>query len=428
MPPWLGATACAGTRFRRFPPMTMTTVRRWLAGVVLAVLAVLVVWLVAAVVVYPQEYVRRVLLWRESDVGDYLNNFPARPLTASSQPRPFDENLDPDLVAVVVDAFDTEIDASDGSGDDRLDGFLADTDSQALLVIHDDRLVFERYGDGMERESLLTSFSVAKSFVSTLVGIAVEQGHIDSIDDPIVDYLPELAERDPRFSQITIRHLLTMSSGLDYRAFRWWLFNGDDPLTTYHPNQRELCLNHPDIVIEPDREFVYNKCHPQLLGVILERATGRTVTDFTQRELWNPLGMEYGGSWSLDSESSGFEKMEAGLNARAVDFAKLGRLFLDDGEVGDRELVSSDWVAAASGTDPSSRAPEFDPDRHYGFMWWAWSRTDDAVDYAAWGDRGQFIFVSPVNDVIIVRNGRNYGLAAARWFEGFTEIADRLGR
>jgi CubicO group peptidase (beta-lactamase class C family) len=405
-----------------------TTLRRWSVRIGLALLAVLLVWPAAAVIVYPGEYVRRVLLWRESDVGDYLHNFPARPLTASPQPRPFDDNPDPGLVAMVVETFETEIGTADGFADEQLDGFLADTDTQALLVIHNDRLVLERYGPGIERASLLTSFSVAKSFVSTLVGIAVEQGHITSIGDPVTDYLPELTDRDSRFSRITVRDLLTMSSGLDYQAFRWWFFNGDDPLTTYHPDQRELCLSHPDIVTEPDRRFLYNKCHPQLLGMILERTTGRSVTEFTQRELWDPLGMEYDGSWSLDSEDSGFEKMEAGLNARAVDFAKLGRLFLDDGQVDGRRLVSADWVTMASGTDPAGRAPEFDQTQHYGFMWWAWTRDDGAVDYAAWGDRGQFVFVSPSNDVVIVRHGRNYGLDAARWFEGFTDIADRLGR
>ncbi len=407
--------------------MPTTTARRWAVRVALAALAVVAMWLTAAVIVYPGEYVRRVVLWRESDVDDYLNNFRARPLTASPQPRPFEEDLDPDVVAVVTEAFGVDDPAADGSGADALDRLLSDTETQALLVIDDDRLVLERYGAGIERASLLTSFSVAKSFVSTLVGIAVEQGHIASIDDPVTDYLPELTERDSRFSRITIRDLLTMSSGLDYQAFRWWFFNGDDPLTTYHPDQRELCLSHPDIVTEPDRTFLYNKCHPQLLGMILERTTGRSVTELTQRELWDPLGMEYDGSWSLDSEDSGFEKMEAGLNARAVDFAKLGRLFLDDGQVDGRRLVPADWVAVASATDPSGRAPEFAETRHYGFMWWAWTRDDGAVDYAAWGDRGQFVFISPSNDVVIVRHGRNYGLDAARWFEGFTEIADRLG-
>ena len=181
---------------------------------------------------------------------------------------------------------------------------------------------------------MVTSFSVAKSFVSTLVGIAIEEGAIHSLDDPITDYLPELLERDRRFEQITIRHLLLMSSGLEYDESGSFMFNGDDPLTTYHPDQRHLALTNTRIGGPPGRSFSYNKYHPQLLGLILERATGMSVTAYTQSRLWDPLGMEFDGAWTLDSDASGFEKMEAGLNARAVDFAKLGRLFLHEGDVG----------------------------------------------------------------------------------------------
>ena len=214
---------------------------------------------------------------------------------------------------------------------DDLDAFLTDTQTQALLVIKDDQVVLERYVNGWQRDSMVTSFSVAKSFVSTLVGIAIEEGAIHSLDDPITDYLPELLERDRRFEQITIRHLLLMSSGLEYDESGSFMFNGDDPLTTYHPDQRHLALTNTRIGGPPGRSFSYNKYHPQLLGMILERATGMSVTAYTQSRLWDPLGMEFDGAWTLDSEASGFEKMEAGLNARAVDFAKLGRLFLHEG-------------------------------------------------------------------------------------------------
>lgn len=128
---------------------------------------------------------------------------------------------------------------------------------------------------------------------------------------------------------MTIRHLLTMTSGLGYQAFRWGLFNGDDPLTTYYPDQRRLSLSTPEFVDTPGERFRYNKYHPQLLGMIIERTTAMSVTEWTQTRLWTPLGMAFDGAWYLDSTDSGFEKMEAGLNARAIDFAKLGHLFLE---------------------------------------------------------------------------------------------------
>jgi CubicO group peptidase (beta-lactamase class C family) len=161
-----------------------------------------------------------------------------------------------------------------------------------------------------------------------LIGIAIQEGHIKGVDDPITMYLPEMAERDPRFNEITIRHLLLMASGLEYVKFRPLLFNSDDILTSYYPDQRKISLENTHIIDPPGQYFLYNKYHPQLLGMILERATGMSVTNYLQTRIWDPLGMEFGGSWSTDSEAFDFEKMETGVNARAIDFAKFGVLFL----------------------------------------------------------------------------------------------------
>ena len=376
-------------------------------------------WIGAAFLVYPNDYVVRVLAWRESDVDDYLHHFPHSPLTASSEPfvLPSAERSERNRAQeVLAAAFDT----------DDLDRFLDDSRTQSFIAIKDDRIVYEHYGNGWERDSLLTSFSVAKSFVSTLVGIAIDEGHIGGLDDAITDYLPELPERDERFERVTIRDLLTMSSGLEYEANRWWLFNGDDPLTTYHTDQRDLALANTHVEGAPDEVFSYNKYHPQLLGLVLERTTGMSVTEYTQTRLWEPLGMEFDGSWSLDSTGSGFEKLEAGLNARAVDYAKLGLLFLHEGDWNGTSVLPAEWVALASGTDPDGRAPDFEDGRHYGFMWWGWDRPDEEPDYAAWGDHGQFVFVSPANDVVIVRNGFEGGADETAWIDGFAEAAAGL--
>ena len=374
-------------------------------------------WLLAASVVYTPEYVGRVLTWQESDVSDYLVNFPRRPLAASSDPRPFSVALDEDRVEGVL-ASALEV--------DDLDAFLAETETQSLIVVVDDNVVFERYANGWERDSMVTSFSVAKSFVSTLVGIAIEEGAIGSLDDPITAYLPELADRDPRFGQITIRHLLLMSSGMDYEESGWFLFNGDDPLTTYHPDQRALALTNTRIIRPPGEAFLYNKYHPQLLGMILERTTGMSVTAWTQSRLWDPLGMEFDGAWTLDSEAAGFEKMEAGLNARAIDFAKLGRLFLHEGEWDGTRIVSQEWVATATGVDPADRAPGGYAGRTYGLMWWGVERPSGPPDFYAAGDHGQYVYVSPRDRVVIVRTGVEYGVSSSRWVDGFTRASDGL--
>ena len=269
-------------------------------------------------------------------------------------------------------------------------------------MIKDDRIIFDDYRMGAKQETLLTSFSVAKAFVAILVGIAIDEGAITGPEAPITDYLPELLERDPRFESITIRNLLTMSSGLDFQAFRWALFNGDDPLTSYFPNQRHIALTNLRYARPPGEIFSYNKYHPQLLGLILERATGVSVTEFTQTRLWDPLGMEYGGSWSLDSQSSKFEKMEAGLNARAIDFAKFGRLFLNNGRAGEKEVVSGSWITQSTALrEDHHRADYFTSDwgkvvysggrSFYGFFVYGRQRDEAPPDIFAESDRGQYL-------------------------------------
>ena len=206
----------------------------------------------------------------------------------------------------------------------------------------------ERYFGGATRESLQTSFSAAKSFVSTLVGIAIDEGLIGSVDAPVTEYLPELAARDPGFRQITLRHLLTMSSGIRYQGGRLPVALGDDTYTYYGADLRDVALNRTRIDEPPGISWQYNNYHPLLLGLVLERTTGTSVSDFMARRLWQPLGAEADATWNLDSERSGFEKMESGLNARAVDYARFGLLFLHDGEWNGRRIVSKDWVRAAT--------------------------------------------------------------------------------
>ena len=391
------------------------------------VAGLLVVWVAAGAIVYSPEYVYRMLKSRESSVEDYLSGFPLSPLTAPAEPFVFSETETPGVRSMVESAFD----ASD------LAGFLDETDSQALIVIKDDTILYEGYASGFERASMATSFSVAKSVDSALVGIAVDEGFIGSVEDSITAYLPELLERDPDFGNITIEDLLLMASGLDYQEFRWWLFNGDDPLTTYYPDQREIALDNVNIVDPPGQYFLYNKYHPQLLGMILERTTGMSVTEYTQTRLWDRIGMEYDGAWALDSERTGFEKMEAGLNARPIDFAKLGRLFLNEGNWEGEQVVSAQWVEESTSLDSTTHNADYyshawgpfvyDEGRgYYKYMWYGWLRDGQPADFVAQGDHGQFIYVSPAHNVIIVRNGAEYGLSSRDWIERFYRLAGEL--
>ena len=393
-----------------------------LRNVCVVLAGVIVAWIGVAMLVYSPTYVYRTLFWLGSDAFDW-QKFPSHPLTASARPYHFDDGHDPG----VEDVFE-EI-----TGEGDWDTFLEEMDTQAFIVIQGGTARYEKYFNGTQRDSIVTSFSVAKSFTSTLVGIAIDEGFIQSVDSPITTYLPELAERDPRFDDITIRDLLVMASGLEYDEFRPLLFNSDDILTSYYPDQREISLENTQIIDPPGDYFRYNKYHPQLLGMILERTTGMTVTEFLQTRIWDKVGMEFDGSWSTDSEASDFEKMETGVNARAIDFAKLGVLFLNSGQFQGEQVISRGWVEEATEPPDSTEVDGYYTDwwatlpgeAHYKYMWYTLAREDGGYDFAAEGDKGQFIYVSPQHDLVIVRNGTEYGMESAEWTNLFYDFASR---
>ena len=384
---------------------------------ILILLGLYVILNVIIAVRYSPGYVYRELFMDLGNVYDY-HILPERKLTAS--PDPFLFTTDTSQETLVQEAFESNPTIPD------LDAFLADTGTQAFLVIQNDTVIYERYFMGYQRDSIVTSFSVAKSFDSALIGIAIQEGYINSVDDPITDYIPELVQRDPRFGEITIRHLLTMSSGLRYNENRLFLPE-DDNLTYIFDDLRHLALTETEVVEAPDVTFVYNNYNPLLLGLILERATGRPVTTYLQEKLWTPLGMEFDGSWSLDSQKSGFEKMESGINARAVDFAKFGRLYLNGGNWNGQQIVPSDWVTVSTQDNGLiQNAPIY-----YGYMWWGEKCSPASQDYLAMGNYGQFIYVSPAKNLIIVRNGESYGVESAGeewvvWAEIFCKFAESL--
>jgi CubicO group peptidase (beta-lactamase class C family) len=386
-------------------------VLRWLAVVVGGVLALVVA---AALGLYGWAWLStddstlaRALVWRESDIGDQ-DRFPSRRIPAGASASPLPAGPKANLAL---------------SGEtSELDEYLRETGTLAFVVVHRDRLVLERYLEGTTRESLLTSFSVAKSFVSTLVGIAIDEGLIGSVDDRVTDHLPELAVQDPRFRQITLRHLLTMSSGIRYREAGFPSL-GDDTYTYYGVDLRDVALNRTRVEQPPGLVWEYNNYHPLLLGLVLERAAGMTVSEFMATRLWQPLGGEADATWNLDSERSGFEKLESGLNARAVDYARFGLLFLHNGEWNGRRIVSEAWVRAATGADnPNDQA------YYHGYRYFWWLDSSRPGSFYAFGKYGQFIYVAPDADAVIVRLGRSSGVTNAAWLATFRDVVHQLAR
>lgn len=361
------------------------------------------------------SYFGRFMRWRGSDIGDH-RRFPAHRV----------ENAPPAFhfvdggISGALEEIEYEHDG--GTRVAELGPFLQSNESTAFIVIRRDTILYEGYFSGYHRSSINTSFSVAKSVTSLLVGIALDEGHFRSLDDPITEYVPELAERDERFGRITLGHLLSMRSGIAFadHDFPW----GDKPKAYYDPHLRERVLN-LDIEEEPGRRFVYNTYNPILLGVALERATGRTVASYFEEKLWKRLGMEFDASWSIDSDEGQMAKMESGINARAVDFAKIGRLVLQGGRWRGEQIISSEWIDRSTRIDEANRVPEIGENIHYQHGWWIHSPTaEERYSVGAWGHLGQYVYLFPEEEIVMVRFGKKPGDVI--WPRFFQSVADAL--
>jgi CubicO group peptidase (beta-lactamase class C family) len=294
-----------------------------------------------------------------------------------------------------------------------LKDLFAQTDTKAFIVIRNDVAIYEAYLNGANRDSRNSSFSVVKSLISTLIGIAIEEGKIKRIDDRVIQYLPELKGRG--LDTLTIREMLRMSSGIPFQQssgmFPLAVPFSDDPRIQYSPRLREIALSVRASNEPIGAYFRYNDYYLLLEGLILERVTGGTVSQYLQDKIWKPMGMEYPATWSLDSESDGFEKTESGLNARAIDFARFGLMFLHKGKWNGHQIVSEQWVRDATTPDPTDRRPwkvvAFWPQvgGYYKFHWWGLNNPDGTYDYMARGYLGQIIYVSPSRNTVVVRFG-----------------------
>ncbi len=305
-----------------------------------------------------------------------------------------------------------------------LDELLSSSGTLAFIVVRDDELLYERYFSGYQRDSVCVSRSVSKSFVSALIGIAIDEGFIKSADDPIGNYLPEL--RRQGLGSITIRNLLTMESGIRYRLgyFPW----DEEPLAYFHPDLSKL-LSDLTVVEPPGQSVRYCSYNTALASLILKRTTHRRPSDYLQEKIWKPLGMEYPATWSIDSDQDDLELTFAALNARAIDFAKFGCLFLNNGNWNGRQIVPQHWVIESTTLDRNDNRPwktysDFrDRGGYYKYFWWGRTLGDGDYSFEAQGLWGQYIFVYPKTRVVIVRAGSDYGISPEGWQQVLQYVA-----
>ncbi|MEZ4919487.1 MAG: serine hydrolase [Saprospiraceae bacterium] len=218
-----------------------------------------------------------------------------------------------------------------------------ETKTTAFLIIQNDSILYEQYFDHFDQDAPLPSFSVAKSFVSALVGIAIQEGKIQSVHDPVTAYLPELLDAAPEWKDLHIQHLLNMRSGIRFDEDSYSNPFGDI-INFYISRDHFEWVRKAQFAHPPGTFHYYSSLDTEILGFILERATGKKLAHYLHEKLWLPLGMESDGFWSIDSKKHQAPKAYCCLNASARDYAKLGRLYLNHGNWNGVQILDSSWV------------------------------------------------------------------------------------
>ena len=274
------------------------------------------------------------------------------------------------------------------------------------MVIQNDSILFEEYWHGYSSDSLSNSFSMAKSWVGTLIGVAIKEGKIKSVDQKVCEFLPNFCGENEK--ELTIKHLLTMSSGLNWTE-DYYNPIGQTAEAYYGTKLRGLVINQKGVE-EPGKVFKYHSSCTQLLGFILEEATGKTISEYASEKLWKPMGVKHSALWSTDTKN-GDEKAFCCINSNARDFARLGKLYLDYGNWNGVQLIDSAFV-----NDATSAANLLDEDgwlnTNYGYQFWLAERQGFELFYAR-GLWGQYVVCIPELDMIVVRLGRKYGKSLA---------------
>ncbi len=274
---------------------------------------------------------------------------------------------------------------------------LHNYNTTAFLVIHRDSLLFEDYSE----TSISNSFSMAKSIVALLIGCAIDDGLIKSLDEKVTTYLPWL--QGPYNDDLTIRQLLTMSSASDWNE----TYTSPFSITTkaYYGRNLKKTIREIEIIKHPGIVFRYCSGNTQLLSEILKEVTDKTLAQYASEKLWQPLGAEIPALWSLDRKD-GREKAFCCFNSNARDFAKIGNLVLNKGRFNNTQIVDSQYIKEI--TTPVRYLTDDDAQMvdYYGLHWWIMNYEKQQIPYAR-GLMGQYIFVVPQYDAAIVRLGRN---------------------
>ena len=365
--------------------------------------SVLFLALLVSIFIFPKALrVHKVKTLYDKDkiVYNFLNMdkiFPTREIKASKNPKPLKRNI-----KTLPETFFFE--GEEKNLQEYLDYFWSD----GMIVLHKDEMVYENYWLGNNENQRHISWSVAKSFISALVGIAYEEGLIDSLDDPVTKYLDDFKETG--YDDVTIKDILQMSSGVlfnedyadhdsDINRFGRAVATG----TSMRDFSKTLTRER-----EPGTYMHYVSINTQVLGFLLQEVTTKSISQYLYEKIWNPLGMEDSAYFILDDVKDEFAL--GGLNATLRDYAKFGLLYLQNGHWSDNQIISKQWIEDSHKTDgihlvPGERETSSNP-WGYGYQWWVPGFPD--TDYTASGVYNQYIYINPLSEIVIAKTSSNY--------------------
>ncbi len=277
-----------------------------------------------------------------------------------------------------------------------VDAYMKDQRTAGLVIVQDGKIRMEKYGLGFDGLGRWTSFSVAKSFTSTLVGAAVQDGFIKSLDDKVTAYIPDL--RGSAYDDVSVRQLLTMTSGVKWNED---YSDRNSDVAKFNEHKAETGV---DVTVSYMRKlpreapagskWVYKTGETNLIGVLVSSATKKKLSDYLSEKIWAPFGMEQDASWLTGS--SGHEISGCCVQASTRDFARLGLFVLGGGQINGKSILPGDWIAQAT----TKQAETGEADGGYGYQWW----TNNDGSYAAQGIFGQGIFIDPKRKLVIASN------------------------
>jgi CubicO group peptidase (beta-lactamase class C family) len=339
-----------------------------------------ILFLLLVVVLLP-THLRRAIIHGHANIDDY--KIFANRTVANAQPIPWEhdslynlQKIDPARL-IQFDSFGTT----------------------AFVVIRDKKIIHEEYWDGTTDTTRSNSFSAAKSIISILIGCLLDEGKIKSLDQPVTDFLPDF--KNTNGYTLRIKDLLTMSSGIDWAEGYSSLFS---PTTkAYYGKQLADQMLELSVKNEPGKVFEYQSCNTQLLALIVEKASGKSISEFASEKLWKPLGAEHPALWSVD-RSDGVEKAYCCFNSTATDFARIGQMVLDSGQFNNQRIVSKDYIRQATSPAIWLKDEAGNSCSYYGYQFWMLTNKGEKVIYAR-GILGQYIFIIPSLNTVVVRLG-----------------------